>query len=377
MLALTLLLAAAAAGALVGRIWQRSPQRGMFVGWRVPFALRSIERDPRTREPVPAPSNSTGDPEFDAHFRIQPMGASAPAYLDRLTRRTLLSWIDRAPIVLEDDRIEVAGGRPTVAEFARLSVALAGPRKGRLTQIIGDASEPLALRRWAYDALPLVAGELKAQDFARSFEDREPVLLFRTAVLLDDTECLRELATGPSTAVAVEAMAELASRPGEANGDVVIHALADGSDERVVAAVPLARSSGLDAAALIGAAGRLRGDRAREALCVVLGELGDSAATDFLVDALGREGISRTRLAALDALAECARLESLEGLRAVVRTFDGAERQRGDRAIARIVERARNFAGGLTFPAVDGGELALEPDTGRLSPAEGSPAPRD
>src|SRR5436190_4575686 len=300
---LTTLLVAAAAGALVGRIGQRPTARGMFLGWHVPFALRSRAPNPPAPALVPAPAHSTGDPEFDEHFRIQPTAASAPAYLDRWTRRALLGWIDRPPVVIEDNRIEVAGKRPTLLEFARLSVAVAGPPTGRLMRIIRDTSEPLRLRRWAYDALPLVAGEAKACDFALRFDDREPVLRFRTAVLLDDDAGLRELATGESTPVAGEALVELATRPGEENRAVVIRAL--------------------------------------------------------------------------DVLAESGHPEALDWLRPAVRSFRGVERQRGDRAIARIVERARNLGGGLTFPLLDGGEIAVTPDAGALSPAERSPAPRD
>jgi hypothetical protein len=303
MMALTLLLAAASVGAVVGWFAGRTPQHGMSLGWHIPFALRSVEPDPRARELVPAPSRSTGDEEFDAHFRIQPTSASAPAYLDVRTRRALLSWIDRPPVVLQDSRIEVAGRRQTLVEFTRLAVAVAGPPKERLMRIIRDTSEPLPLRRWAYDALPLVVGEAKAQNFAHSFDDREPVLRFRTAVLLDDAACLRELATSEPTAVAGEALVELATQPGEENRAVVIRTL--------------------------------------------------------------------------DSLAECAQLEALDWLRPAVRMFRGVERQHGDRAIARIVERARNLGGGLTLSALEGGGLAVTPDAGRLSPAGRSPEPRD
>jgi hypothetical protein len=237
------------------------------------------------------------------------------------------------------------GGRqaPTILEFARLSVALAGPPTGRLIRIIRDTSEPLALRCWAYDSLPPVAGLSKARDFARSLEDREPALLFRTAVLLDDAECLRELAAGPTTAVAVEAMGALVDPP---------------SEEK--------RSSRHDTAAAIHAAGPVRGE--------LLRQLGDPVATDFLS---AERTLSRARLAALDALAECARVEALPWLRGVVRTLHGVERVRGHRTIARIVERAGNLTGGLTSSAQGGGELAMDPEAGHLSPATGSPAPRD
>ena len=374
---LTLLLSALA-GAIAGRVRPRGRDSSIALGRHVPFVLQSIGWDSPKGEYLLAPSNSTGDPVFDANFRIDPTGSSAPAYLDRPTRHVLLSWHDRVPIVIRDDRIEVGGPRLTAAELERLSAVLSGDPAARLMRIVRDRSEPLVLRRWAYDALPLVAGHADAQEFARTFDEREPVLRLRSAVLLDQAAHLRDLAVDRSTAIAVEAMAALAAYPHESNRRVVLEALGHGTDDRVVAALPLAWSCGLDAATLVGASRRLRGDAACEAFATVLGELGDPAATDFLLRELAPARFSATRVVLLDALAECAPLDALERIRAVVRTLHGEEREHGERAIERILERAGNpWPGRLTFATTEGGTLALVADGGSLSPAERSPVPPD
>ena len=345
--------------------------RRIPLGRHVPLEIQSIAWNDIAGERRPVRSNSTGDAEFDAEFRVDPKGASAPAFLHRATRQLLLSWIDQAPIVIQDDRLYVEGVRPDAADLARLHDAFSGHPNERLARIIRDAGEPLVLRVWAYDAMPIVAGLDAARELARALGGKQhPAMHLRSARVLDAPELLRKLATDSQTPVAVacEAIVELERFPGPANRTVVLHAIAGASGELVAGAVALARSSGLDARTLLAVMRPTQSEAACEAFARVFGELGDPAATDFLIGELSRPQSARTRVAVLDALAECAPLESLEKIRAIVDTFYGGARLRGDQAIAQILDRAGNpEPGRLAIVSPGGGELAVAPESGALS----------